>query len=44
MRWAMLGAPAPHLLFVASVLITLTYLVGGLMYFSRAERTIADDV
>ena len=44
MRWAMLGAPAPHLLFVASVVITLTYFVAGLMYFSRAERTIADDV
>ena len=44
MRWAMLGAPAPHGLFYAAVTITLVYFVAGLAYFSRAERTIADDV
>ena len=44
MRWAMLGAPAPHGLLYAAVAMTMVYFVSGLVYFSRAERTIADDV
>jgi ABC-type polysaccharide/polyol phosphate export permease len=43
-RWATLGTPAPHGLFVASVVITLVILVAGLAHFSRASRTIADDI
>jgi lipopolysaccharide transport system permease protein len=43
-RWATLGAPAPHGLLVASVVVTLAILAAGLAYFARAERTIADDI
>jgi lipopolysaccharide transport system permease protein len=43
-RWATLGTPAPHGLLIASIVITLVILVAGLAYFSRASRTIADDI
>jgi lipopolysaccharide transport system permease protein len=43
-RWATLGAPAPHGLLVASVIVTCAILAAGLAYFARAERTIADDI
>jgi lipopolysaccharide transport system permease protein len=43
-RWALLGAPAPHGLLLAAVGLTFFYLFVGLLYFSRAERTLADDV
>ena len=44
MRWALLGAPAPHGLLYAAIAVTVVWFVAGLVYFSRAERTIADDV
>jgi lipopolysaccharide transport system permease protein len=44
MRWATLGGPAPHGLLIAALAVTLSFFVSGLLYFSRAERTIADDV
>lgn len=43
-RWALLGTPAPHGLLYAAITISLACLLVGLVYFSRAERTIADDV
>jgi lipopolysaccharide transport system permease protein len=43
-RWALLGTPAPHGLFIAAVVVTFTIFVAGVSYFSRADRTIADDV
>lgn len=43
-RWATLGTIPPQGLLVASVLVTLAILAAGLAYFSRAERTIADDI
>jgi lipopolysaccharide transport system permease protein len=43
-RWATLGTPAPHGLLAASVVGTLAILVVGLAYFTRAARTIADDI
>lgn len=44
MRWATLGGPAPHGLLIVAVIVTLSLFVIGLLYFSRSERTIADDV
>jgi lipopolysaccharide transport system permease protein len=43
-RWATLGTIPPQGLLAASVLGTIAILVAGLAYFSRAERTIADDI
>jgi lipopolysaccharide transport system permease protein len=43
-RWALLGTPAPHGLFLAAVVVTVAVFFIGLAYFSRAERTMADDV
>ena len=43
-RWALLGTPPPHGLFVVAVLVTIAIFVVGVSYFSRADRTIADDV
>jgi lipopolysaccharide transport system permease protein len=42
-RWALLGTPAPHGLFVASLIITAAVFVFGVMRFAQAERTLADD-
>jgi lipopolysaccharide transport system permease protein len=43
-RWALLGTPAPHGLLLAAVFVTAIVTVVGLAYFSRADRTMADDV
>jgi lipopolysaccharide transport system permease protein len=43
-RWAALGTPAPHGLFVVAVIVTLLIFAAGVAYFSRADRTLADDV
>jgi len=43
-RWSLLGTPAPHGLFVVSVVVTLVVFAIGVAYFARADRTIADDV
>lgn len=43
-RWALLGTPPPHGLFVAAVVVTIAIFAAGLAYFSRVDRTIADDV
>jgi lipopolysaccharide transport system permease protein len=42
-RWALLGTPAPHGLFIASLIITAAIFVFGVMRFAQAERTLADD-
>ncbi len=42
-RWALLGTPAPHGLFVASLIVTAAVFVFGVMRFAQAERTLADD-
>jgi homopolymeric O-antigen transport system permease protein len=43
-RWALLGTPAPHGLLAVSVVVTMLLFAVGLAYFSRADRTLADDV
>jgi lipopolysaccharide transport system permease protein len=44
-RWALLGTDtAPGLIIVASSLMALAILVGGLFYFRRMEKTFADIV
>lgn len=43
-RWATLGTVPPQGLLAASVLVTVAIFLAGLAYFSRAERTIADDI
>ena len=44
-RWALLGGTGmPLTLVVASSMVTLILLVGGLRYFARLERTFADVV
>jgi lipopolysaccharide transport system permease protein len=43
-RWALLGTPAPHGLLVVAVIVTFGVFAAGLAYFSRVDRTIADDV
>ena len=42
-RWALLGTPAPHGLFIASLIVTAAVFVFGVMRFAQAERTLADD-
>jgi lipopolysaccharide transport system permease protein len=42
-RWALLGTPAPKApLMVASGCVVLCLLAGGLVYFRKTERTLAD--
>jgi lipopolysaccharide transport system permease protein len=42
-RWALLGtASPPGLMFLASLAMTFVFLVGGMFYFRRMERTFAD--
>jgi lipopolysaccharide transport system permease protein len=42
-RWALLGTPAPKApLMVASAGVVLLLLAGGLVYFRKTERTLAD--
>lgn len=43
-RWATLGTPRPQGMLALGVLVSLTWLAAGLVYFARAERTFADDV
>jgi len=43
-RWSLLGTPPPHGLFVVAVVVTVVVFCAGVAYFSRADRTIADDV
>ncbi|HZT90916.1 MAG TPA: ABC transporter permease [Gaiellaceae bacterium] len=43
-RWALIGAPAPHGLLAIAVVESLALLALGLFQFSRVERTIADEV
>lgn len=43
-RWALLGQEPPGQLFALSVIITLTVLMTGLIFFRRTERTFADIV
>lgn len=43
-RWALLGAPPPDELMVASVVIVGLLLTSGLYYFKRMEKTFADVV
>lgn len=43
-RWALLGTPAPHGLFLVALVVTLALFATGVAYFARADRTIADDV
>jgi lipopolysaccharide transport system permease protein len=42
-RWALLGTPAPNApLMIASGCVVLALLAGGLVYFRKTERTLAD--
>ncbi len=43
-RWALLGTPPPHGLFLVALVVTAVVIVAGVSYFSRVDRTIADDV
>lgn len=43
-RWATLGTLAPQGLLVASIVVTVAVFLAGVLYFARAERTIADDI
>jgi lipopolysaccharide transport system permease protein len=43
-RWALVGTPAPHGVLLVSIAISITLFLLGVAHFSRAERTIADDV
>jgi homopolymeric O-antigen transport system permease protein len=44
MRWALLGSPAPHGLFVVACIVTLVLFAVGVARFAHAERTIADEL
>ena len=42
-RWALLGTPnGPGLLLAVSMMVVAALLVGGLIYFRKAEQTFAD--
>jgi ABC-type polysaccharide/polyol phosphate export permease len=43
-RWALLATPPPHGVLIAALVFIAVVMVVGLTYFSRAERTLADDV
>ena len=43
LRWALVDAEAPRGLLIASVVATLAILLVAVVYFVRAERTLADD-
>ncbi|HZS25146.1 MAG TPA: ABC transporter permease [Gaiellaceae bacterium] len=43
-RWSLLGTAPPHGLFVVALIMTAVIFFVGVSYFSRADRTIADDV
>jgi lipopolysaccharide transport system permease protein len=44
LRWALLGTPQPHGIFVAAVLVSVAVFLFGVIRFAHADRTIADDV
>jgi lipopolysaccharide transport system permease protein len=44
MRWALLGTAAPHGLLIVAVALACLSFLGGLLYFGRADRSLADDV
>jgi lipopolysaccharide transport system permease protein len=41
-RWALLGGPRPDTAIFLSAAATIVILVGGIIYFRRVERTLAD--
>jgi lipopolysaccharide transport system permease protein len=41
-RWALLGTQPPEAMLFLSILISLTLLISGLIYFNRTEKTFAD--
>ncbi len=43
-RWALLGTEPPHGLLACAVVISFAIFFFGLRHFSRAERTLADDI
>ena len=43
-RWCLISAPAPHGLLVVALCVSAVVFVAGLVRFSHAERTLADDV
>jgi lipopolysaccharide transport system permease protein len=43
-RWALLGTRPPHGLLLVAVAVAAAVFAAGLSYFSRVDRTIADDV
>ncbi len=43
-RWALLATPPPHGVLIVALVVVTASLIVGTLYFSRAERTIADDV
>ena len=43
-RWALLGTLPPHGLLVVSIGVSVLIFAAGVVYFSAAERTVADDV
>jgi lipopolysaccharide transport system permease protein len=43
-RWSLLGAPAPHGIFLVAVAVSVVLLIVGSLHFAKLERTLADDV
>jgi len=43
-RWSLTGGPAPGIQLLGSTALLLAILIGGLIYFRRAEKTFADVV
>ena len=43
-RWALVDEPWPVGSLVLALLVSVAFFVGGLLYFGRVERTLADDV
>lgn len=43
-RWALLGTQPPGPLMAVSVMVVVLLLIGGLYYFRRMEKTLADVV
>lgn len=43
-RWCLLDAPAPHGLLIVAVVISFAVFILGVLRFSKAESTLADDV
>jgi lipopolysaccharide transport system permease protein len=43
-RWSLLATPPPHGVLVAALIFVGVALIVGMLFFSRADRTLADDV